>query len=174
MSANIKMKVCMLGAFAVGKTSLVQRFVNSMFSEKYKTTLGVKIDKKQMLIENQNVDMILWDLAGEDEFMKVRSSYLRGSSGAILVADGTRPETLETAIELHHKVNREVGHIPFVMLINKSDLKENWLMHQERLNQLKASGWEIIEVSALDSSNVEYAFQTLASEICQIVKLQNV
>jgi len=174
LSGNIKMKVCMLGAFAVGKTSLVQRFVNSMFSEKYKTTLGVKIDKKQMVIDNQDIDMILWDLAGEDEFMKVRSSYLRGSSGAILVADGTRPETLETAVELNHKVNREVGYIPFLMLINKSDLKENWLLHQERIDQLKEQGWDIIEVSALDSDNVEYAFQKLAGEIYQITQLQNV
>ena len=164
----------MLGAFAVGKTSLVQRFVNSMFSEKYKTTLGVKIDKKQLIIKNKSVDMILWDLAGEDEFMKVRSSYLRGSSGAILVADGTRPETLETAVELHHKVNREVGYIPFVLLINKSDLKENWLLHQERVDQLKELGWDIVEVSALDNENVEYAFQKLAGEIYQITQLQNV
>ncbi len=167
------MKVCMLGAFAVGKTSLVQRFVNSMFSERYKTTLGVKIDKKQMVIDNQDIDMILWDLAGEDEFMKVRSSYLRGSSGAILVADGTRPETLETAVELNHKVNREVGYIPFLLLINKSDLKKTWLLHQERIDQLKELGWDIIDVSALDNDNVEYAFQKLAGEIYQITQLQN-
>jgi len=174
LSGTIKMKVCMLGAFAVGKTSLVQRFVNSMFSERYKTTLGVKIDKKQMVIEDQDIDMILWDLAGEDEFMKVRSSYLRGSSGAILVADGTRPETLETAVELNHKVNREVGYIPFLLLINKSDLKKDWLLHQERIDQLKELGWDIIDVSALDNDNVEYAFQKLASEIYQITQLQNV
>ena len=173
MTGTIKMKVCMLGAFAVGKTSLVQRFVNSMFSERYKTTLGVKIDKKQMVIENQEIDMILWDLAGEDEFMKVRSSYLRGSSGAILVADGTRPETLETAVELNHKVNREVGYVPFLLLINKSDLKKNWLLHQERIDQLRELGWDIIDVSALDNDNVEYAFQKLANEIYQITQLQN-
>ena len=141
----------MLGAFAVGKTSLVQRFVNSIFSDKYKTTLGVKIDKKTIELENQDVDLILWDLAGEDEFMKVRSSYLRGSSGAILVADGTRPETLDIAVELNHKVNREVGQIPFVLLINKSDLLNDWEIDRNRLQQLKVSGWVIVEVSALET-----------------------
>lgn len=173
MGSAMKMKVCMLGAFAVGKTSLVQRFVNSIFSEKYKTTLGVKIDKKTIIVENTEIDLILWDLAGEDEFMRVRSSYLRGSSGAILVADGTRPETLETAIELHGKVNSEVGFIPSMLLINKSDLKSGWLLQEERVLELKDSGWEVIEVSALDNSNVEHAFQQLATEMHGVARLLN-
>ena len=163
----------MLGAFAVGKTSLVQRFVNSIFSEKYKTTLGVKIDKKTIAIENQDVDLILWDLAGEDEFMKVRSSYLRGSSGAILVADGTRPETLDIAIELNHKVNREVGHIPVILLVNKSDLQNEWEIDRGHLQELKDSGWLIIEVSALEDDNVEYAFNLLTTEMYKLAQLQN-
>ena len=170
----MKMKVVMLGAFAVGKTSLVQRFVNSIFSEKYKTTLGVKIDKKTIAIEKQDVDLILWDLAGEDEFMKVRSSYLRGSSGAILVADGTRPETLKIAVELNHKVNREVGYIPFILLINKSDLKNDWEIDQNRLKQLIDSGWVIVEVSALENDNVEYAFNQLTTEMYKVARLQSV
>lgn len=163
----------MLGAFAVGKTSLVQRFVNSLFSEKYITTLGVKIDKKTVVVEDQSVDLILWDLAGEDEFMRVRSSYLRGSSGVILVADGTRPETLEIAVQLNQKVNHDVGFVPFVLLINKSDLKSTWLIPDEELRLLKESGWEIIEVSALENSNVEYAFQQLANQMYQVPKLKN-
>jgi small GTP-binding protein len=167
------MKVVMLGAFAVGKTSLVQRFVNSIFSDKYKTTLGVKIDKKTIAIENQDVDLILWDLAGEDEFMKVRSSYLRGSSGAILVADGTRPETLDIAVELNHKVNREVGHIPFILLVNKSDLQNDWEIDRNHLQQLKDSGWVIVEASALENDNVEYAFNLLTTEMYKVAQLQN-
>lgn len=173
MSSAMKMKVCMLGAFAVGKTSLVQRFVNSIFSEKYKTTLGVKIDKKTVLVENQHIDLILWDLAGEDEFMKVRNSYLRGSNGVILVADGTRPETLETAVQLNQQVEGEVGSIPFVLLLNKSDLKLTWLFQYERIQELKESGWIVIEVSALENNNVEFAFQKLAAEMHQLAQRQN-
>src|ERR1051325_7234218 len=76
-SALIQKKICMLGAYAVGKTSLVARFVRSIFSEKYHTTIGVKIDKKTLRVDDQELSLILWDLAGEDDFYQVRMSYLR-------------------------------------------------------------------------------------------------
>ena len=79
----IQKKVCMLGAFAVGKTSLVKRFVDSMFSEKYQTTVGVKIDRKRIQLDEQEVNLVLWDIHGEDELQKVRLSYVRGTSGSI-------------------------------------------------------------------------------------------
>ncbi len=161
----IKMKVCMLGAFAVGKTSLVQQYVNSIFNEKYQTTLGVKIDKKTVNIDNRSIELILWDLAGEDEFMEVRSSYLRGSAAVILVADGTRAETLDIAIKLKNKVYSEVGEIPFILLVNKMDLIENWSIDQLTLKQLEKEGWNILQTSAKDSDNVEAAYQTLASQL---------
>ena len=99
----IQKKLCMIGAFAVGKTSLVARFVKSIFSEKYLTTVGVKIDKKTLGVGDQEVTLIVWDLAGEDEFLQVRMSYLRGSAGYFLVADGTRRATLDKAIELQQR-----------------------------------------------------------------------
>jgi len=161
----IKMKVCMLGAFAVGKTSLVQQYVNSIFSEKYQTTLGVKIDKKSINLNDQTLELILWDLAGEDEFIEVRSSYLRGSSGVILVADGTRAETLNIALMLKQKVDREVGEIPFILLVNKADLADSWTIDQVRLEKLKQDGWFIMQTSAKDSANVEDAYMALASKL---------
>ena len=82
----IQKKVCMLGAFAVGKTSLVRRFVHSMFADKYLTTVGVKIDKKQLTHSGKEVLLLLWDLYGEDEFQRVQTTYLRGSSGLFLLA----------------------------------------------------------------------------------------
>lgn len=166
----MKMKVCMLGAFAVGKTSLVQRFVHSIFSEKYKTTLGVKIDKKTLSVDSRQMELILWDLAGEDEFMKVRSSYLRGSNGAIFVADGTRPETIEIVSQLNQKVIREVGEIPSVLMLNKSDLKASWQLEDGQLQELKDSGWIVIETSALENNNVEFAFHKLAEEMLQLAR----
>ena len=163
----IKMKVCMLGAFAVGKTSLVQQYVNSIFNEKYQTTLGVKIDKKTVQVDAHSIELILWDLAGEDEFMEVRSSYLRGSAAVILVADGTRAETLDIAIKLKHKVYNEVGEIPFILLVNKMDLKDNWTIDKLILEQLENNGWKVIQTSAKDSDMVENAFQTLACQLMQ-------
>jgi small GTP-binding protein len=76
----IQKKICLLGAFAVGKTSLVSRFVKSIFSDRYYTTVGVKIEKKIVRVGEQQWNLIIWDLAGEDEFMQIRMSYLRGAS----------------------------------------------------------------------------------------------
>jgi small GTP-binding protein len=82
-------KICMLGSFSVGKTSLVARYVSSVFSDKYLTTVGVKIDKKTVAVDGADVTLLLWDIYGEDDFQKLRMSYLRGASGYLLVVDGT-------------------------------------------------------------------------------------
>lgn len=161
----IKKKVCMLGAFAVGKTSLVQRYVHSIFDDRYKTTLGVKIDKKLVTLNQHSIELILWDLAGEDEFMKVRNSYLRGSSAVILVADGTRAETLDIAVQLKQKIDDEVGPIPFILIINKNDLRQNWAIDKERLQKLEVENWDIIETSAKQNKHVDQAFLRLASQL---------
>ena len=167
----IQKKICILGSFAVGKTSLVQRFVKGIFSKKYLTTLGVKIDKKVVHVNGKDIEFILWDLAGEDEFMKVRQSYLKGAAGYLLVTDGTRAETLETALLLHQKMAHEAESLPeslpFVLLINKSDLKQQWNIDHWQLNQLQAAGWHIIETSAKHNKGVEESFYTLASSIIQ-------
>ncbi len=160
-----KYKICMLGAFAVGKTSLVRRYVHSIFSDRYQTTLGVKIDKKSLEVDGRPVELILWDLAGEDEFMKVRTSYLRGSAGGVLVADGARAETLDILFELKDKLFGEVGPVPLVLLVNKSDLRASWAIEAERLEQLRAAGWQVIETSAKSGDGVEAAFELLAQRL---------
>ncbi len=161
----IKKKVCLLGSFAVGKTSLVQRFVKGFFSEKYQTTLGVKIDKKTIDIDQTAVELILWDLAGEDNFMKVRQSYLRGAAGYFLVVDGTRQETLTTALELHQKMQQQDEGIPFILLLNKSDLKQQWEIDTQQLEQLACQGWTIISTSAKEDKGVQTAFLELARQM---------
>lgn len=95
----IQKKIVMLGSFAVGKTSLVARYVRSIFSEKYLTTIGVKVDKKEVALGDglPTVLLLLWDIYGDDEFQAIRPSLLRGASGYFLVADGTRPSSLERA-----------------------------------------------------------------------------
>lgn len=158
----IQKKVCMLGAFAVGKTSLVARFVKSMFSEKYQTTIGVKIDKKQVRVGDREVNVMLWDLAGEDEFQKVHTSYLRGTSGYLLVVDGTRPATLETALTIHRDVEAAIGAAPFVVVLNKCDLTDEWRLAPEAVDDLIARSWTVIRGSAKTGEGVEEAFASLA------------
>jgi len=161
----IQKKICMLGSFAVGKTSLVARYVHSTFSDKYLTTIGVKIDRKEVTVDEQQVNLMLWDIHGEDEFQKVRASYLRGTAGYFLVIDGTRGETLDTALQLHDLAISAVGDRPFIVLLNKCDIEDQWTLDQARIDELKGKGWSIMKTSAKESSNVEEAFHTLASKI---------
>lgn len=158
----IKKKICMLGAFAVGKTSLIQRFVNSIFSEKYLTTIGVKIDQKSLIIDDKNVSLILWDIHGEDEFQKINPNYLTGASGYFLVMDGTRFNTLNVALKLKSMAEKTIGNVPFVILINKSDLKHDWEINQDEINSLMNQNMIVIETSAKEDHSVDEAFRTLA------------
>ena len=123
----------MLGGFAVGKTSLVARFVTSIFSDKYLTTVGVKIEKKSVQVANQQLDLVLWDIYGDDEFQRVRMSYLRGASGYLLVVDPTRKATLETAIALHDSAEKTIGRVPFILVLNKADLIDQWEIDEHGL-----------------------------------------
>ena len=156
-------KICMLGGFAVGKTSLVRRFVTNVFSEHYQTTIGVTVEKKTVTVDHQDVMLMLWDLYGEDEFQHVRESYLRGSSGYVLVMDGTRKATLETARLLQQTVVRTVGPLPFVAMINKSDLRSEWEIDQPVIEQLRDQGWPIFFGSAKLGEGVDELFGRLAA-----------
>jgi small GTP-binding protein len=161
----LQKKICMLGGFSVGKTSLVRRFVASVFSETYLTTVGVKIDKKTVDLGERAVNLILWDVAGEDDISTVRMSYLRGSAGYVLVADGTRPSTLEVALSLRERVDAEYGRLPFVMLLNKSDLQEQWAIGGAELEDLRRAGWSVRSSSARTGDGVEDAFRELAARV---------
>ncbi|MBD2302690.1 GTP-binding protein [Nostoc sp. FACHB-87] len=161
----LQKKICMVGAFATGKTSLVSRFIYSIFSDRYYTTVGVKIDKKTLSLQGNNVNLILWDLYGEDEFQKVRMSYLRGSSGYILVVDGTRRSTLDKAFELQTKVEESIGQVPFILVFNKWDMTEEWEIEPQELDSILSKGWNVIKTSAKTGQGVEEVFQTLAHQI---------
>lgn len=161
----IQKKICMLGAFATGKTSLVARFVKSIFSEKYHTTVGVKIDKKVLKVGSEDVMLMLWDLAGEDEFNKVQMSYLRGSAGYILVVDGTRRSTLDKAFSLQKNVEEAIGKVPFIIVLNKADLVEDWEIDQATITELTDQGLVVIKGSAKTGEGVEQLFLSLAEKM---------
>lgn len=158
-------KICMLGAFAVGKTSLVSRFVRSLFADRYLTTVGVKVDKKIVTIEGDEVTLMLWDLYGQDDFQSVRTSYLRGASGYLLVADGTRHQTVEVARSLQTTAQGVLGSVPFVFVLNKSDLEPEWQVDERALLRIAEQGWPIIRTSAKTGAGVEDAFLKLARDM---------
>jgi small GTP-binding protein len=164
----IQKKICLLGAFAVGKTSLVSRFVTSMFSDKYLTTVGVKVDKKTVSVDGQDLNLLVWDIYGQDEFQAVQSSYLRGAAGYLLVADGTRPLTLETARALQKKAEGVVGPVPFLLVLNKSDLEQDWQVDDRTLVRLADSGWQVVRTSAKTGAGVEEAFLKLSRDMMAV------
>ena len=158
----IQKKICMLGGFAVGKTSLVARYVSSIFSDKYLSTVGVKIDKKQVSIDGRPVTLMLWDIYGQDDFQTVQHSQLRGMSGYLLVVDGTRRATLETARQLQEKATEVAGPVPFILLLNKADLEAQWQIDEPTFFKLVEQGWRVIRTSAKTGQGVEDAFEKLA------------
>ena len=161
----IQKKVALLGVSGVGKTSLVRRFVESLFDEKYLTTIGVKIDKKVVTVAGQEVTLMLWDVAGAEERFAVPSSYVRGASGFVLVADGTRPDTLTDAWAIVDQVDRDVGRLPYVLVLNKADLVEQWRIDDPGAAGRADGPVHVLRASAKTGDGVEEAFVRLASAV---------
>jgi small GTP-binding protein len=157
----IQKKVCMVGLFGTGKTSLVQRFVHSLFSERYLSTVGVKIDRKQVDLDGTTVALVLWDLAGRDGQEDITTSYLRGAHAILYVADGTRRETCDQLPELRALVREAAGEVPEVVALNKSDLKDRWTITATDEQSL-ASAFDLVRTSAKTGEGVEDAFQRIA------------
>ncbi len=164
----IQKKVCMLGGSSVGKTSLVKRFVTGQFSENYHTTIGVKIDQKSQCVDDIELLLVLWDVYGEDDFQKVRASYLQGSAGYLLVVDGTRKETLAVARQLHTLAAQSMGPVPYALLINKHDLSESWQVDSEMYEDLASNACLALPSSAKTGEGVELAFAELASQMLKV------
>jgi small GTP-binding protein len=154
----------MIGMFGTGKTSLVRQFVHSKFSDKYHSTVGVKIDRKQVDFSNTTVNLLLWDLAGKDDFEGLQTSYLRGAAGLLFVADGTRRETYDQLFELRDTAFQAIGEVPSVVALNKSDLTELWVLEQKDYDALTAADWHMLQTSAKTGDGVNEAFYWLAAE----------
>ena len=155
----------MVGLYGVGKTSLVKRYVESIFDERYHTTIGVKIDKKDVVVDGRDISLAIWDMAGEDEIAQVRLSHLRGASGYLLVADGTRRASMDKALELRSRIEQQTGALPFVLVVNKADLKDQWEIQAEEVEQIRSSGCLVLEASARTGDAVEQAFLDLTERM---------
>ncbi len=163
MKKMVKKKVCLLGQFGVGKTSLIEKFVFNIFSEKYLSTIGVKVDKKEITLEDgRQMVLMIWDLAGQEDDSPPPESYLQGMSGYLLVADGTRPETLDAVRRIHGKIGGLYPEIPFELLINKRDLTDAWKVTSRDYADFSRTGVDVFITSARNGTAVEDAFLGLA------------
>lgn len=167
----------MLGDFNVGKTSLVRRFIEDKFSDRYLSTVGVKVSRKSVNVktdtELQQVDLLIWDLEGNTKFKSITPSYLKGASGSIIVADLTRSSTFKN-LNQHIKLFLEVNpQGAIIIALNKADL-----IPQEKLERLvenyQAHNFErivsIYTTSAKTGTNVDTIFDELATVVTYVAR----
>lgn len=161
----IQKKICLLGAFAVGKTSLIRRYVQSVFDEKYISTIGVKVDKMRLTVFDREMQLLIWDVEGREANQDVPESYLRGMAGCMFVVDGTRKETLDSLHALKRQVQTVLGPVPFVVLINKLDLYAQWELSEKEVTKLTDQAFPVFRTSAKTGEQVEQAFELLAQKL---------
>ncbi|TFG04513.1 MAG: GTP-binding protein [Promethearchaeota archaeon] len=165
-------KISLIGDIAVGKTSLIDRFVNGKFEQDYIATMGVNISLKNTLIGELPVQLMLWDIGGSEKWEKVRNMFYRGTSGALLIYDITRPATFlnitHYLLDLEKTIQKKV---PFVLIGNKNDLEDLRKIEAENARKLveASNGVTYYETSAKSGENVEEAFRLIAEECLKLV-----
>jgi len=169
----LKFKICLLGDGAVGKTSLIRRFVEDAFRDDYLLTIGTKTSKKRVIIKKPefqkdlNITLIIWDIMGQISFRKLlHPTYLKGARGAILVCDLTRKETLEHLDDWIDSLYVEGKVVPSVFVGNKCDLVDNHAFGKAELESV-ASAYDspFYITSAKTGEFVEEAFRNLSMRI---------
>jgi small GTP-binding protein len=132
---TLSAKVCLLGDYAVGKTSLVRRFVYNMFDDRYLSTIGVKVSRKVVSLARGDdvveLTLMLWDLAGSEEFDSVRASYLRGAVAGLIVCDLTQPSTMASAPQYANQIRAVNPRAALVLAANKLDLADQRLVSDD-------------------------------------------
>ena len=144
---------------------MVRRFVHSVFSEEYKSTIGVKVDRKTVELPDATVNLLLWDVHGETEGLEVPASYLRASSAALTVFDSARPETVEMAGELGRRFLEASPEAMVFPIANKSDLDVDWSAVDEAVAAASMAG--AARLSAKNGDGVEALFDEVAARLAR-------
>lgn len=173
--ARVKWKICLIGATAVGKTSLIRRFVVDDFDDKYMTTLGTKVSKKAVAVTVPGVpapvavDLAIWDIMGQHSLMELlKDAYFNGAHGILAVADLTRRSTLDDLYSWVRSVERVAGPVPRVVAVNKSDLEDRAAFGPADVAaSTSAAGCPVVFTSAKTGEHVEDAFHALADAVAR-------
>ncbi len=177
---RMKLKVCLVGEAAVGKTSLIHRFVHDQFTGDYVATLGTKVTKKDLEVEvpgtgqKDRIALLIWDIMGQKKVLDlVREGYFYGAQGLIMVYDLTRPETLGELEGWRSFVENVVGNVPSYLLGNKVDLVDEGKLETDQLEAAKKRwGCPYTLTSAKSGEGVEHAFEDLTLRILQDLQKQ--
>lgn len=167
---NYVIKICLLGEANVGKTSLVYRYIENKFRENYKSTLGVNLLKKDLVIEGYgNVAATIWDLGGQESFRSLRKLYLEGANGALVIFDWTQRESFLKLEDWIQDFRLDRKEEPIILIGNKDDLKDKEkVSKKEALELAKRYGLQFLSTSAKTGSNVEEAFSNISKTILDI------
>lgn len=171
---DLSLKICLLGDNAVGKTSLIRKYAYDIFDDSYLPTMGMKVIKKNISIDMKeygkkyNITFWIYDTMGDANFRGLlNGAHLSGLSGAFLVCDVTRPETLENLIFWVDSLYKECDeNIPIIYMANKSDLTGGQMFDLadiERLKEIFKAPWLL--TSARTGDNVEEAFRILGMKM---------
>ncbi|MBW4550324.1 MAG: GTP-binding protein [Aphanocapsa sp. GSE-SYN-MK-11-07L] len=167
----ISKKICMVGDFGVGKTSLVRRFLDRQFSDHYLSTIGVKISRKLIPVPtDQDLQLIIWDIEGKTQFQSITPHYLEGAMGAVIVADLNRPETIEhiqSHIQLLTSVNSST--IPCLVALNKVDTITKSGQERSVIAELEVHPQvvTVCQTSAKTGQCVDQMFESLAQRLLE-------
>lgn len=162
----MKYKIVLAGDGAVGKTSLINRFVTGAFTGDYKATIGVAITAKSLVVNDQEVNLQIWDVAGQTLFRQFRQKFYTKAEGALLVFDLTVPKSLDNLhLSWMNDIKEITGEIPTVLIGNKVDLKELQAISSEEITTFLEQHpmCSHINTSALTGENVEQAFHELVT-----------
>lgn len=162
-AGGTRRKICLLGDYSVGKSSLVRRFVVGRFSADYLSTIGVQVSRHSLTASDPRVDLLIWDLAGGRDFQRANEHYMKGAAGALIVADLTRPETVASLEAYAGRLRAVEPAAAVVILGNKGDLIGHQSVSEAQLAAAAAQiGAPWLVTSALTGANVAEAFALLA------------
>ncbi|MBM4249188.1 MAG: GTP-binding protein [Euryarchaeota archaeon] len=169
-------KICLLGDPAVGKTSLIRRYVFDMFDDKYITTIGTKVTKKTVMVAptgasgGVKITLLIWDILGQREYQRLHPVYYQGAEGALIVCDSTRKETIGSLATWVTSFKNVVGQVPVVFLMNKSDLVDQARLDRTEIENLsRQHSAPYLPTSAKTGLNVERAFVTVSEALARLL-----
>ena len=162
-----KLKLIILGDSGVGKTNIIQRYISDTFNAETRATVGVEFFVKNYRVNNDIIKLEIWDTAGQERYKSITSAYYKGSRGALIVYDITRTITFEDIEKWKNEINEKVkGSLKLMLIGNKCDLKdERKVSIEEALEKAKLLNMPLMETSALDSTNIQKAFENILKEM---------
>ena len=174
METNVEKKICLLGDWGVGKTSLIRRFVYNAYDDRYLSTLGVKVSKKSIIVKDfkkkpffkVNLTLLIWDLVGQKGFNNLQNSAYKGTNGALVVCDLTRPDTIERMEGWIKSLFKVTKPIPIIILANKVDLTGDnvpFELNGKIIGIMRKYKTQFLPTSAKTGMNVETAFSGIGT-----------